>query len=368
MHGVFEQAVICTSLDIKALVINFDFKPLFSWLDEHDQRPPFTRPGRFARALHIRVTCRPELSFGPWFDESSPRFSTLGDSWKKHRVQQLLLQNVMATMTGWSWQLTMYFSKFPMTHPASPHETTKFPFFHANPRCRRIKSGYHYDVAIIADDTWRCLDDTTSARSVLAIHQNKHPVPNTNSSSANFYPKMYDTLACGGNMRTDVDRKLALVLRKVCQSRCSRSERDAVAACTDLSHLYVSFQTPDKLYWKWVCIIFDRAAKELSHLEEILRVQKQKRHERLMAEKVEEAVEEAEAKQKRHELSMADEVESTAKDAKDKHEIARRSDKKLWIEHSGLALQQRASRSGLEPGGTEDVYGELIKMMSRWHL
>ena len=181
---------------MQALVVNFDFKPLFSWLDEHDQSTAFVGTGRFARILKIRVACRPELCLGSWFDENSPRCSTLGDSLKKQRLQDLLLQNLMATMNGWSWELTRYFSGYPRPPPlASPHQITQCPSFHANAKCRRIKSGCHYQVAIVADDTWRCLDEddmsSTHATSQWTIQENKTLVRNIGNSTTSFYTKIY---------------------------------------------------------------------------------------------------------------------------------------------------------------------------------
>lgn len=127
IRSIFEQEVIPTMLRIEALVVNLNFEPLFNWLDKHDQRTAFAHTDRPARLLIIRVLCRPELCLGPWFDESSPRCSTLG---KKQRVQHLLLQNLMASMTGWSWELTKFFSGYPRNTPTSPHKYTQAPFFH----------------------------------------------------------------------------------------------------------------------------------------------------------------------------------------------------------------------------------------------
>lgn len=85
-------------------------------------------------------------------------------------------------------------------------------------------------------------------------------------------------------------------------------------------------------------------------------MEKQKRHELLMAKRAEKAAKDVNEKQKEHELLMAAKAEKAAKDAKDKHDMVSRSDKTLQIEDSRLALQQRASHSGLEPGGAEDDY------------
>lgn len=63
IRGIFEQEAISnTVLGIEALVVNFNFKPLFEWLDERDQRTASTHMGRPGRVLHICVACRPELS------------------------------------------------------------------------------------------------------------------------------------------------------------------------------------------------------------------------------------------------------------------------------------------------------------------
>jgi uncharacterized protein YcnI len=271
-------------------------------------------------------------------------------------------------MTGWSWELTKFMSSYPWKFMASPHQITHFPFFHVDLHCRRIKSGYHYQVAILADDTWRCLDDTLST---TPLQQNESLATTPDGSKTNFYTKIYDGLVCDESMRTDVDRKLALAVRESCQSHCSRAEREAVAVFTDISHLRINIASGSlysRLCCKWAIIIFERAAKELSRLEIDLRVEKQKRHELLVAKRAEKAAKDAKEKQKEHELLMAAKAEKAAKDAKDKHDMVSRSDKTLQIEDSRLALQQRASHSGLEPGGAEDDYEELTRMMARWHL
>jgi len=353
MRGIFEQEVISNmALSIVAPVVNFDFKPLFNWLDEHDQRPNSTHPAQFARTLHIHVVCRPSLLLSHWFDESSPRCSSLGESLKRQRMQHVLLQNLMTTMNGWSWQLAMYFSGYPRMHLASPHQIMRLPFFHANARCRRLKTGYQYFVSIVANDTWRCLDDTPSAISQVSIPQNKSPVRNPDSSTTNFYSKIYDALVCDESMRTDLDRKLALAVREACRLQRSRAERDAAAVFADLSHLRLNLRHRSlsaTLYWKWTLVIYDRAAKELSRLEADLRVEKQKRHELLMAKKAEKA----------------------AKDAKDQQHLVKRSGKRKRSqtdESSELSLKQLASRSGLGSDGTEDEFEELTRLVARWHL
>ena len=383
IRGIFEQEVISnTALDIEALVVNFDFRPLFNWLDEHHQRSPSTQTRRVPRFLRINVTCRPELSLSSWFDESSPRCSTLGDSLKNQRVQHLLIQNLMTTMTGWSWELTKFLTGYDRTFPVSPHRITQFPFFHAEPRCRRIKSGQHYWVAIIADDTWRYLDDTPSTTPQVTVQQSKRP----DSSIAKFYTKIYDALVCDDSMRTDGDRKLALALREACQSRCTRAERDAVAVFTDLSHLRIGIKPSAtalpsltlswKLHWKWACIIFERAAKELSRLEADLRVEKQKRHELLMAKKAEKAAKDARDRvlimfnraAEKSVILRAMRAKIEVENEKDQHGMAKKADKRLQTEDSRLALQQRASRSGPGSGSEEGQFEELTRMMARWHL
>jgi hypothetical protein len=258
----------------------------------------------------------------------------------------------MATMNGWSWELTKFYSGYPRPSWLSPHQVTQFPFFHANLTCRRIKSGCRYQLAIVANDTWRFLDkdDSSSTMPQVTTKQNESPVRNPDSSTTSFYAKIYDALVRDESMRTDVDRKLALAVREACQSHCSRVERDAVAVFTDISHLHLKIAPGSlsrRLYCKYAIIIFERAAKELSRLEADMRAEKQKKHELLMAKKAEKA----------------------AKDAKDKQDMAKMAEKKLQIDvSSNLALQQRASRSGFKSDGTEDEFEELTRMMAEWHL
>ena len=379
MRGIFEQEAISnTVLGIEALVVNFNFKPLFEWLDERDQRTAFTHTGRSARLLHIRIACRPELSLIPWFEESSPRCSTLGGSLKKQRLEHILLDNLIATMTGWSWELTMFMSGHPKAFTVSPHRLTQAAFFHANARCRRIKTGNHYQVAFIADATWCCLDGTTSSTTRLTNQNMKSPFRNPENSSTNFYTKIYEALVCDESMRTDVDRKLALAVREACQSRCSRAERDAVAVFTDLSPVRMIIGPGTlyaRLYWKWAIIIFARAAKELARLEADLRVEKQKRHD-VLARKAEKAAKDARDRQviilnraaEDHESSRPLRPKVDAEITKAQYDTARRSQRRLKIEDLRLTHQQRASRSGLVSDGAEDGFEELTRLMARWHL
>lgn len=215
-----------------------------------------------------------------------------------------------------------------------------------------MKSGYHYYVTILANDTWSYLDGAPSTMSQMTVPRYKSLVRSPKSSVTDIYSKIYDALVRDESMRTDVDRRLALAVREACQSRCSRAERDAVAVLTDVSYIRayfgpVSFST--RLCCKWICIMYDRAAKELSRLEADLRVEKQKRHELLMATKAEKA----------------------AKDAKDQQGMVKRPDKRKRSqtdESSKFPLKQLASRSGLGSDGTEDEFEELTRLMARWHL
>ncbi|GAB7330485.1 hypothetical protein MBLNU13_g02091t1 [Cladosporium sp. NU13] len=76
VRGLFEQEVICSPLSIEALVVNFDFKPLFNWLDEHDQRPSSTHPGRervcrLEADLRVEKQKRHELLMAKQADEAA---------------------------------------------------------------------------------------------------------------------------------------------------------------------------------------------------------------------------------------------------------------------------------------------------------
>jgi hypothetical protein len=76
-------------------------------------------------------------------------------------------------------------------------------------------------------------------------------------------------------------------------------------------------------------------------------------------------------KQKRHELLMAKKAEKAAKDAKDQQHLVKRSGKRKRSqtdESSELSLKQLASRSGLGSDGTEDEFEELTRLVARWHL
>ena len=355
LRGIFEHEVIWdTRLDIKALVVNFDFDPLFNWLDELDRRPKCSDKRHIVRSLIIFATYRPKPSSAHWLDGSSSQSSA---SLEEQRLPHLILQNLMATMKGWSWQLSMYLSDpdmmqrdFRRPHPMveiSPHQLTRSPVFHILPRCRRIKSGYHYRVGIIADDTWRHLDNATLTTSETTNLQNKSPLRSPDDSIPDFYAKLYDALVRNENMRKDVDLRLALVLRVVCQSDCSKAGRDVTAANADVSHLYRSPDTIIPSAVKWAVVILDRAVKELSRLEADRRVERQKRHE----------------------LLTVMTAEAIAKDKKERHDKARRSeDGHLTADPSTLAVKQRASPSKPNADRAADPIEELTRMMAAWHL
>lgn len=381
MRGIFEQEAISNiALSITALVVNFNFKPLFDWLDEYDQRPGSTYPGQFARILHIRLACRmpikaiieplvrreltPVLFSGRGIEETA---LTVPSPSKHHGYYVR-----MELGTHQSMSCPFY------TNLASPHQITRIPFFHANARCRRIKTGHQYFVSIIVNDTWRCLQDTPSTKSQVSVSQNKSPVRNPDSSTTDFYSRIYEALVCDESMRTDVDRRLALAVREACQSRRSRAERDAAAVFADLSPLRLNLRHPSlpvTLYWKWAFIIYDRAAKELSRLEADLRVEKQKRHELSMAKKAEKAAKDERDRQFMLKPAAEDHgfwrplrVKVDANLLKDQHDMARRSNKRTKAEDAKPAHKQRASRSGLESDGTEDEFEELTRLMAKWHL
>jgi hypothetical protein len=115
LRGVFEQEVISnTDLEIQALVVNFNFQPLFRWLAEHDQRPisPAVeklahRPPQKLRELVIHAKCRPEVVLAPWLEKTS-----LSPLLQEERLSALLLHNLTTTLNGWSMNVDMFVAEY----------------------------------------------------------------------------------------------------------------------------------------------------------------------------------------------------------------------------------------------------------------
>jgi hypothetical protein len=89
---------------------------------------------------------------------------------------------------------------------------------------------------------------------------------------AGFYDMMYQAIHRGVKMGSCVDRKLALMLREVCQSDCSEVGRNAVADTLDM---YLGRIRPDvtvdlatSQFLKWNLTIVSRADKEESRMSE----------------------------------------------------------------------------------------------------
>jgi hypothetical protein len=177
MRGVFEHKVISNlTMDIEALVVNFDFDPLSEWLDKNDQRYSLDEK-RKARLLKVHVTCRPELPEG-----GNPRVAALR---AKESLPHLLLRNVKALLHSWAPSGIM-------------------------PRYERQLTGRHYYLGFIADSTWRCQDfGPFKDSSPWAIFEFRHHL---------------DCFLTAGS----IDRNLIQVLWEACRTDCSRVARDAI--------------------------------------------------------------------------------------------------------------------------------------------
>ena len=253
LRSIFEHEVISNiAVVIEARVVNFNFNSLFRWLDEHDQQLIPESKHWTPRELKIHVTCRPELSINPWQDGDSSRHPT---SHATELLPHLLLKNLSATMNGWSWDndtLRSTSCTFVTLDSQQLMQTFGVSDMFVHSRCRRERTGHHYKVAFISEDTWHHLSHATFPISKVA-----------------FYDHMFKTITCTRGLSSE-DRKLALMLREVCQSDCSEVERDAVAGTLDmnLGHIRpgVVVELSTTQFWKWNFTIACRADKEESRM------------------------------------------------------------------------------------------------------
>lgn len=254
MRSIFEQEVVSNStmdIDIEARVVNFDFDPLFKWLDENDQRSTEDQKQN-ARVLKIFVTCRPELPEGefPKFDQ---RFWDRSEVRAKESMPHLLLANLGATLKGWSSGSNAIYAKStgpPNLSPPRVLRTVDRDRYHIHPGCRRSLTGCHYCVGIIADTTWRS-QDFNSFRS-----------PETPLSGHDLCVAMHRY--SGRFFASRTDRKLVLMLLQACESDCSKAARDAVAASDDENLKDLVQQADHEAltmtpFLKWTFHIVDRA-------------------------------------------------------------------------------------------------------------
>lgn len=273
MRGVYEHEVISNAaLGIEALVINFDFKSLFRWLDEQDCQTIPESKHWTPRELRIHVTCQPELLISPRKDENSPRRSTAKEA---ERLPHLLLHNLSATMSGWSFDYEILDSVYPSDTIGNWStqqliQTVGVNNQSVHSRCQRFLTGHHYTVAFIADDTWHHLSHAAPLRLEGIPHLGVVSVTNSDAPVVKFFDKMYETIMHTPSIQTSVDRKLALMLREVCQSDCSKAERAAVAGTLDMylgrirRDVVVELSTTQ--FWKWNFTIANRAEYELSRM------------------------------------------------------------------------------------------------------
>jgi hypothetical protein len=80
MRGIFEQEVISNAaLPIQSPAVNFNFKPLFEWLDEHDraERRPATGSEHVIRELIMWPECRPYLLLNPHIENTASPLCSL---------------------------------------------------------------------------------------------------------------------------------------------------------------------------------------------------------------------------------------------------------------------------------------------------
>lgn len=266
MSAIFEHEIVKdTALAIEARVVNFDFRPLFSWLDKNDQACNRTE-NENARELKIHVTCRPDLpgcEF-PRLDESLWGRPTLR---AKEMLQKLLRDNLRHSLSGWSDLPAETIFLGPdglrvlnLNHHHVTPAPGEYPF-HAHPLLKRSSTGSCYWIGFVADSTWRCQD----------IGPLKGP--NKHWFDTNFYNSMYGSVS----QAQIADWMLALRLLEVCQSDCSKSARDAVAAAADDDIEVLLRQAGHKRshtapFWKWTKYVIhqtiDQTAKRIQAVAE----------------------------------------------------------------------------------------------------
>jgi hypothetical protein len=334
MRGIFEQEVISnTALPIISPVVNFNFKPLFDWLDEHDRvdGQPATGGECVVRALDIWPECRPDLSLDPHIGNTA--------SPEEDRLASLLLHNLTTTMNGWSSELDYHEAMFPWRQSMSPEQYKQSwgaDNFRRHLNFRRERSGHVYEVLIIADETWDRFAHLDFASSKRKAFQN---ISSVQSDRPALYIRdmMYESTKSWGWMRTDVDQKLALMLGEACKSDCSEEGMDAVVATLDGSQgrFYSEWASwvPDQ---KWNLNIINLAVDEFSRMETELHTEKQYR---LMIALL---ILEREVKRKRSQLALEDASISRP---------------------SNPTAEQSLGRDS-----SEDEFQELTVMMAEWHL
>jgi hypothetical protein len=144
-------------------------------------------------------------------------------------------------------------------------------------------------------------------------------------------------------MRTDVDQKIALMLREVCQSDCSEEGMNAVAtALTENPGRFHAIQVAHTgwaswlPYMKWELNIINLAVDEFSRMEKELHAEKQ--YNLWMALQILEQ----EVKRKRSQMALED--------------------------ASISSLSNPTAEQSLECDSSEDEFDELTVMMAEWHL
>lgn len=341
MRGIFEHEVISnTALPITAGAVNFDFQPLFKWLDENDGQTVPEGKKWAPRTLAISVTYQPKLLLDRCLEEESSQLSKLQ---QEERALRLLLRNLTTTMNGWNSDIDMLETTLCYPQKLSPRQRM---LAKSNDRLRvhpigmRGKSGNHYGVAIFADDTWRHLHHKTSQKPESEASQDLNFPQDPGKPELRFFDMMYESIKSWGWMWTDVDQKFALMLREACQSDCSDANRKAIATCFDgyQGRIRPNFVVSMEIgwNWKWNYTIINRAAKELSRLDAELHVEQQNRLKHAL-------------------LTLEEEVKKQRSQAPP-------------FDASANSTSDSTAEQGLNRDSTEDTIEELTKMMAGWHL
>jgi hypothetical protein len=248
-------------------------------------------------------------------------------------------------MNGWSSELDIHEAVFSWRQRMSSEQykqTFATDNFHRHLVFRRERSGHHYQIAIVAEESWDRFAHLDFASLKRKDSQNISSVQ-PDRPALYFWDTTYDSIKSWGWMRTDVDQKIALMLREACKSDCSEEGMNAVAtALTENPGRFHPIQVAHTgwaswlPYMKWELNIINLAVDEFSRMETELHTEKQ--YSLMLALRILEQ----EAKRKRSQLAPED--------------------------ASINSPSNPTAEQSLERDSTEDEFYELTVMMAEWHL
>lgn len=216
-------------------------------------------------------------------------------------------------------------------------------------RCRREQTGHHYTVGFVADETWHQLSHAASSTLEVGARSGMTFATESKAPALNLYDMMYKAIAHVYDTSSDVDRRLGLMLREVCQSDCRKVERDAVAGTLDMYlgriRPDVTVGLPTTQFLKRNFTIVNRATKEETRMTKARPIRLKLRRTRYghAGYKRRQATADRPTKRPRQEATKLVEPKTSGRS---------RLIVKLPLHRDGL-------RSEIE---------EITRMMARWHL